>query len=273
MRREVDQLAVEPEDGAHTGLAQPAALCDDGLEHRLDVGRRLEMTRRISLGGGLLLERLGEVAVARLQLREEAHVLDGDHGLVGEGLEERDLAVRERPARPRMTAMTPIATAVAQHRHGQDRAVAEAPRASLASGNSSPRPAMSATWTAAASSIARPATVPRLSEHRELRRWSPIGTGAVMGSDDAGRLAVETEDGAVERIAQPGGALGDGVEHGLDVGRRSRDHPQDLAGRGLLLERFGQVALRVSSSLNRRTFSMAITAWSAKVCSSSICCP
>ena len=35
----------------------------------------------------LLLERFREVAVARLQLLEQAGVLDGDHGLIGEGLE------------------------------------------------------------------------------------------------------------------------------------------------------------------------------------------
>jgi hypothetical protein len=34
--------------------------------------------------------------VARLQLLEQPHVLDGDHGLVGEGLEQRDVLVGER---------------------------------------------------------------------------------------------------------------------------------------------------------------------------------
>src|SRR5262245_24561614 len=32
-----------------------------------------------------------------LRFREQPHVLDGDHGLVGEGLEQSDLAVGERP--------------------------------------------------------------------------------------------------------------------------------------------------------------------------------
>ena len=39
----------------------------------------------------LLLQGFGEVAVARLELVEEADVLDGNDGLVGEGLEEGDL--------------------------------------------------------------------------------------------------------------------------------------------------------------------------------------
>src|SRR5262245_46915346 len=43
-----------------------------------------------------MIERLREVAVARLQLLEQPHVLDGDDGLVGEGLKQGDLLVRER---------------------------------------------------------------------------------------------------------------------------------------------------------------------------------
>ena len=61
------------------------------------------MTRRMSLRGGLLLERFGEVAVARLELGEQAHVLDGDHRLVGERLQQLDLRVGKRAARRRGT--------------------------------------------------------------------------------------------------------------------------------------------------------------------------
>jgi hypothetical protein len=38
--------------------------------------------------GRLLIERLGERAVARLQLGEQAYVLDRDDSLVGEGLDQ-----------------------------------------------------------------------------------------------------------------------------------------------------------------------------------------
>ena len=66
------------------------------------------MTRRISLGRRLLLQRLGEVGVPGLQLREQPRVLDGDDRLVGEGLEQRDLAVGERAGpRARQTMMAP----------------------------------------------------------------------------------------------------------------------------------------------------------------------
>src|SRR5262249_17736677 len=39
----------------------------------------------------------GEIAGARLYLVEQPHVLDSDDGLVGEGLQQRDLLVGKRP--------------------------------------------------------------------------------------------------------------------------------------------------------------------------------
>src|SRR5262249_27502099 len=48
-------------------------------------------------GRGLLLQRLGKLARARLHLIEQPHVLDRDHRLVGEGLDQLDLLIGERP--------------------------------------------------------------------------------------------------------------------------------------------------------------------------------
>ena len=66
-----------------------------GLEHRLQVAGRsgddLQHLRR----RGLLLQRLGKLARARLHLVEQPHVLDGDHRLVGEGGDKLDLLLRE----------------------------------------------------------------------------------------------------------------------------------------------------------------------------------
>ena len=44
----------------------------------------------------LLLQRFGDFTIALLQFFEQPDVLDGDHGLVGEGLEVADLRLRER---------------------------------------------------------------------------------------------------------------------------------------------------------------------------------
>jgi hypothetical protein len=46
---------------------------------------------------GLSLQRLGQFTRALLLGLEQAHVFDRDHRLVGEGLNQFDLPVRERP--------------------------------------------------------------------------------------------------------------------------------------------------------------------------------
>ena len=49
------------------------------------------------LGGRrLLLQRLGQLAGARLHLVEQPHVLDRDHRLVGESGDQLDLLIGER---------------------------------------------------------------------------------------------------------------------------------------------------------------------------------
>ena len=61
------------------------------VEHRLQIERRTADDLQHIGGRSLLRERLLEVARARLHLVEQPHILDGDHGLVGEGLDELDL--------------------------------------------------------------------------------------------------------------------------------------------------------------------------------------
>ena len=58
-----------------------------------------------------------EIARARLHLVEQAHVLDRDHRLVGEGLHEFDLARRERPGLPAHQRENAFEFAVAQQGH------------------------------------------------------------------------------------------------------------------------------------------------------------
>ena len=67
-------------------------------------------------GRRLLLERDPQLAVAGLQLLEQAEVLDGDDGLVGEGLEELGLAVGEEPRLRPGTKIAPIGLSVSEHR-------------------------------------------------------------------------------------------------------------------------------------------------------------
>ena len=100
MGDEEEPVAVLVPDGRVERLAQASGALRHGVEHGLDVGRRARDDAQDLAGRGLLLQGLGEVVVARLQLREQPHVLDRDDGLVGEGLQQLDLLVGERPGRP-----------------------------------------------------------------------------------------------------------------------------------------------------------------------------
>ena len=91
----MEPLAVEPMQDAEACAAQLYGVPDDGIENWLDVGRRAGDDPQDLARRRLLLERFGQRAVPRLQLGEQPHVLDRDHRLVGEGLENLDLPVRE----------------------------------------------------------------------------------------------------------------------------------------------------------------------------------
>ena len=64
-----------------------------------------------------------------------------------------------------------------------------------------------------------------------------------MLRDEPKELAFQRQIDGIGRPADPRGALGHDVEHRLEIGRRARDDPQDLAGRRLLLQRLGQLAV------------------------------
>ena len=89
-------VSNQTEDDSREAPEQPRRAGHDGVEHRLHVrGRASDHSQDVG-GSRLLLERLGQIGVSRLELLEQAHVLDGDHRLVREGLEQSDLSVSER---------------------------------------------------------------------------------------------------------------------------------------------------------------------------------
>ena len=56
-------------------------------------------------------------------------------------------------------------------------------------------------------------------------------------------VAIDTIDRSISRITQPRGILRDHIQHRLDIRRRAGDDAQNLARRGLLLQRFGELAV------------------------------
>ena len=73
----------------------PRRALDDGVEHRLHVRRRAADDAEHLGRCGLMLQGLAQFRIALLNLFEQPDVLDGDHRLVGEGFEQRDLLLGE----------------------------------------------------------------------------------------------------------------------------------------------------------------------------------
>ena len=76
--------------------ANPRGALDDGVENRLHVRRRAADDAEHLGRCRLMLQGLAQFCVALLDLLEQAHVLDGDHRLRSECLEQSDLLFRER---------------------------------------------------------------------------------------------------------------------------------------------------------------------------------
>src|SRR5262249_39704049 len=74
----------------------PGGTLHDGIKNWLHVRRRAADDTKHLGRRGLMFQSLAQFCVALLDLLKQAHVLDSDHGLIGEGFEQRDLLVRER---------------------------------------------------------------------------------------------------------------------------------------------------------------------------------
>ena len=92
-----DRAGLQPEHAAAQGAAEAHRALDDGVEDWLELRPRCTDHAEDRPGGRLLLERLGQIAIARLQLAEQTRVLDRDHRLLGEGLQEGDLVGANAP--------------------------------------------------------------------------------------------------------------------------------------------------------------------------------
>ena len=69
-------------------------MAHNSAEHSLEVEGRADRLTDLTQSSQFP-NRLRQLARSRLQFLEQPHVLNGDHSLVGEGFEERDLFLRE----------------------------------------------------------------------------------------------------------------------------------------------------------------------------------
>ena len=87
----------------------PGGALDDGVEDRLHVSGRAADDAEHLGGRRLMLQRLAQFCVALVEFFEQAHVLDGDHGLIGEGLEQFDLLSEKGRTSRRRIRIAPMA--------------------------------------------------------------------------------------------------------------------------------------------------------------------
>src|SRR3990172_3784784 len=232
-----EQLAVELKERPEESVAQPHGASNDRVEDRLDVGLRLadhpeDLARR-----GLLLEGDSEIPVARLQLLEEADVLDGDDGLVGEGLEEGDLLLGEWALLHAANEKRPDGNTLTQQWR---------PKRSPDSERS--KRGVGELRFERGTKIMQ---MDRLAVHDDPTCHGVAGERyhfssaweSSLYSNPPKNITVEAKDHCVSRSTQARGILGYSIHHRLEVGRRAGDDVQDVAGGGLLLQRLGQVVV------------------------------
>src|SRR5213075_3028831 len=148
--------------------------------------------------------------------------LDGDHGLVGEGLEQRYLLVREPSSGLPTHRDCSNGMSVSQHRHGKDASEVIGTRERL----KLVLRVLTYVWDmddaagqdGGMGAACSPGT-------RRVRITIGVGAfrGHVMRSDEMDQLTVEPEGGTQLGVAQAEGAGGDAIEHRLDIVGRARD--------------------------------------------------
>ena len=121
---EMEQLAIEAEHVRKHASAESDSVAHDRLEHRLHVGRRGADHAKYRGSCRLLLQCLSQLARARLHLVEQAHVLDRDDRLIGEGRHELDLPVGEGPDIRAGQGHDADRNVLPQHRDPERRAIA-----------------------------------------------------------------------------------------------------------------------------------------------------
>jgi len=127
-RREGSETAIHSlKDNAEFGIAEPRRVLEHRLKNRLERARRtadqLEHLRR----GGLVFQSLLQLPCSRLLSFEQPRILDGDDGLVGERLKQRDLPIGKRTNLGASDRYCTDCFASAHKRDGKNGAMTESP--------------------------------------------------------------------------------------------------------------------------------------------------
>src|SRR5262249_44818749 len=207
---------------------------DDRGQHCVCVERRVHRLAHLAKCSKLLY-RLGQLAAARLHLIEQAHILDGNYGLVSENLEKRDLFVTEGA-----NLVPPQLNVTDRDAFAQKRDAERSPMTEALGKRTAFRIfdflGLKVLDVDQAPINYRPSAY-RSAMKRNItdRHWS-------MMADKAQHVIVCTQDDSIEGIAQPCSATSNSVEYWLNVGRRAADYVEHLGGRHLVFELLCQFA-------------------------------
>ena len=234
-------IALAHADRAGQGAAELDGGGDQRIEHRLQIERRAADDLEHVGGRGLHLQRLGEVARARLHLVEQPHVFDRDDGLVGEGRDQLDLALRERNRRGAAQSERANQLAVAHERHAEH----------------GPHPANAHLFLFRIFRVApgigyldgpflrsdtpdeRPSAGPDLGLPFVLEVGGVEIHQARCIAED---VSMATEDFAAARVAQTHRGRDQRLQHRVEIEGCPADGFEHFGGRRLLLQRLGEVA-------------------------------
>ena len=89
------RVVLDKKDIDYLRLADASGVFGDRIEHRLHVTWRIRYHAQDLTDCSLLLQRLGEIVGALLNVLEQSNVLDGNHRLVGESGHQIDLLLAE----------------------------------------------------------------------------------------------------------------------------------------------------------------------------------
>src|SRR5262249_35229791 len=192
----------------------------DDLEH---VGR-----------GGLLLEGLA-------QLVEQARVLDGDDGLIREGLDQRELLGSEGsnlrpPHRNRANEET-----FATHRHTEEGSDAADTRSLGVNGTPARIRLRIKNLDCAVLNSYAPDNCAVSWPNRAMVYPLPKPRRGIVIRGELVHLAIRLKDKPLLGGAKPGRVLDQSVENRLKFERRAADHLEHVGGGGLLVQRFTQL--------------------------------
>jgi hypothetical protein len=240
-RDDSQKLPIEAEDERLLRLAQSDRILGQRLEDWLEIERRAADHLEQLAGRRLLLEGDPQFTVPRFQLLEQMDVLYRDDGLVCESLQKLDLSLREDSNLGPRDEDRPYRTPLPEHRNCEPTVPASGHcelsqlgavlRIVQDIGNMNDRPGQDGSTEQVLAAWSH-----RIDASYRRERFSCV----VMKGGGMHQLTVERGDDAEFSIAEPYRAGHNCVEHRLDLGRRARDHPQNLGGRCLLLERFGE---------------------------------